>query len=76
MNPKYDVIFCVRVKLQGGLCGKATRNKIAYLGKRGQFVKGYVCPLIPDYVDRKHFLHAIAAAAGCVGIVSSSGSNN
>ena len=28
------------------------------------------------YVDRKHFLHAIAAATGCVGIVSSSGSNN
>jgi hypothetical protein len=30
----------------------------------------------PDYEDRKHFLHAIAAATGCVGIVSSSGSNN
>ena len=38
LNPKYDVIFCVRAKLQGGLCGKATRNNIAYLGKRGQFV--------------------------------------
>ena len=38
LNPKYDVIFCVRAKLQGGLCGKARRNYIAYLGKRGQFV--------------------------------------
>jgi hypothetical protein len=35
---KRSVIFCVRAKLQGGLCGKARRNNIAYLGKRGQFV--------------------------------------
>ena len=38
LNLKYDVIFCVMIKLQGALCGKATRNNIAYLGKRGQFV--------------------------------------
>ena len=61
LNPKYGVIFCVTVKLQGGLCRKATRNNIAYLGKRKKGTicpsdplpaheKGYVCPLIPDYV--------------------------
>ena len=43
-NSKYDVIFCLREKLQGRLCCEATRNKIAYLEKKGHFVPQIVFP--------------------------------
>jgi len=34
LNPKYDVIFCVRVKLQGDLCGKA-KEIISHIWEKG-----------------------------------------